>query len=147
MAVLSSIVSLHSDGCSRHRSYAVTLTATSFAPYHRFLKRGTGAMNAPVIWIDISLDQQKYVGFSWPLNGVLWYLAFLILVFGLVKRLLLLLLLLFFHLKRTSTAGSFYWPEGAYFSGFLIGKEKSHRGPILVSEWLGFAVCTICFTF
>ena len=30
MAVLSSMVSLHSDGCSRHRSYAVTLIATSF---------------------------------------------------------------------------------------------------------------------
>ena len=30
---------------------------------------------------------------------------------------------------------------------FLIGKEKSQRVPILVSEWFGFAVCTICFAF
>ena len=36
MAVLSSMVSLHSDGSSRHRSYAVTLTATSFVKYGTF---------------------------------------------------------------------------------------------------------------
>ena len=29
----------------------------------------------------------------------------------------------------------------------FIGKEKSQRVPIHVSDWLGFAVCTICFTF
>ena len=46
-------------------------------------------MNGPIIWTDISLDHQKYRGFSWPFNGVLWYFAFSILVFGLVKRLFL----------------------------------------------------------
>ena len=43
----------------------------------------------PTIWIDISLEHHKYIGFSWPFNGVLWYFAFSILVFGLVKRLFL----------------------------------------------------------
>ena len=44
---------------------------------------------APIIWIDISLDHQKYIGFFLALQGVLWYFAFSILVFGLVKRLFL----------------------------------------------------------
>ena len=96
MAVSSSMVSLHFDGWSRHRSYAVTLTATSFdlnlstrmfAPYHRFLRGVPGLWMGPIIWIDISLGHQKYRGFSWPFNGVLWYFALSILVFGLVKRL------------------------------------------------------------
>ena len=43
----------------------------------------------PTTWIDVSLERQKYIGFSWPFNGVLWYYAFSILVFGLVKRLFL----------------------------------------------------------
>ena len=43
----------------------------------------------PIIWIDISLDHQKYIGFFLALQGVLWYFAFSILVFGLVKRLFL----------------------------------------------------------
>ena len=30
--------------------------------------------------------------------------------------------------------GSFYWAQGAYSSGFLIGKEKSQRVPIMTSE-------------
>ena len=72
---------------------------------------------APIIWIDISLDHQKYIGFFLALQGVLWYFAFSILVFGLVKRLFLFywlsIGLKFFvylenpsgsHLKRTSAA-------------------------------------------
>ena len=71
----------------------------------------------PIIWIDISLDHQKYRGFSWPFNSVLWNFAFSILVFGLVKRLFLFYWLSMglksfvylddafnSHLKRTSAA-------------------------------------------
>ena len=93
MAALSSMVNFHSDGSSRLSIYAVTLTATSFdlslstglfVPYRMFLKRGTGAMNGTYNLIDISLEHKKYIGFSWPFSGVLWYFAFSILVFGLV---------------------------------------------------------------
>ena len=71
----------------------------------------------PIIWIDISLDHQKYRGFSWPFKGVLWYFAFSILVISLVKRLFLFYWLSMglksfvylddafgSHLKRTSAA-------------------------------------------
>ena len=71
----------------------------------------------PITWIDISLNHQKYTGFSWPFNSVLWYFAFSILVFGLVKLLFLFywlsMRLKFFvylddafgsHLRKTSAA-------------------------------------------
>ena len=70
-----------------------------------------------ITWINISLDHQKYKGFSWPFNDVLWYFAFSISVFGLVKRLFLFYWLSMglnsfvylddafgSHLKRTSAA-------------------------------------------
>ena len=51
------------------------------------------------------------------------------------------------HVRGLPPPGSFYWAQGVYSSGFLIGKEKSQRVPLQVSKWLGFVVCTICFTF
>ena len=169
MAVLSSLVSLHSEGCSRHRSYAVTLFATSFdlslstrifRTLPRFLKRGTEAMSGTYNLDWHFLRSPEVYRFFLALQGVLWYFAFSILVFGLVKRLFLFywlsMGLKFFvylddafgsHLRGPPPPGSFYWAQGAYSSRFLIGKEKSQRVPILVSEWLGFAVCNIFLAF
>ena len=35
------------------------------------------------VHVDISPDHQKYLGFAWPFNGVLRYLTFAVLPFGL----------------------------------------------------------------
>ena len=67
----------------------------------------------PIIWIDISLDHQKYKGFSWTFNGMLYYFAFSILVFGLVKRLFL------FYWLSMGLKSSFY-RKSAGMAGSII---------------------------
>ena len=121
--------------------------------------------------IDISVDHQQYLGFSWEYeNGLRRYFTFTVLPFGLstacfcftkvlrpfVKRWRSMGHLSFIYLddgfcgapdKISAQAASIVQRKELRASGLLCNEEKSVWDPAQTGEWLGFIINTISMKF
>ena len=107
--------------------------------------------------VDICLDHQKYLGFAWPFSGVVRYLTFAVLPFGLSSACFCFTKLMrplvrrwrsmghtsFLYLddgfgsqpdKCSATAASLIQRKELSSSGLLCNEEKSHRTPMQIGE-------------
>ena len=107
--------------------------------------------------VDICLDHQKYLGFAWPFSGVVRYLTFAVLPFGLSSASFCFTKLMrplvrrwrsmghtsFLYLddgfgsqpdKCSATAASLIQRKELSSSGLFCNKEKSHWTPMQIGE-------------
>ena len=120
--------------------------------------------------VDICVEYQTYLGFSWLFNGVPRYFTFAVLPFGLSSACFCFTKLLRPLVKRwrSMSHGSFVYLDDGFgsqpdkssaaaaaviqereldSSGFLVNEDKSHWDPMQIGEWLGFVINTIAMTF
>ena len=120
--------------------------------------------------VDICLEHQTYLGFSWQFNGVIRYFTFAVLPFGLSSACFCFTKLLRPLVKRWRFMGhnSFVYLDDGFgsqpdkcsaaaaaviqnkdldSSGLLVNEDKSHWHPMQVGEWLGFVINTIAMIF
>ena len=120
--------------------------------------------------VDICLEHQGYLGFSWQFNGVLRYFTFTVLPFGLSSACFCFTKLLrplvsrwrsmghnsFVYLddglgsqpdKCSAAAAAIIQKKELDSSGLLVNEDKSHCHPMQVGEWLGFVINTITMSF
>ena len=120
--------------------------------------------------VDICLEHQGYLGFSWQFNGVLRYFTFTVLPFGLSSTCFCFTKLLhplvsrwhsmghnsFVYLddglgiqpdKCSAAAAAIIQKKELDSSGLLVNEDKSHWHPMQVGEWLGFVINTITMSF
>ena len=117
--------------------------------------------------VDICLEHQMYVGFSWQFNGILRYFTFTVLPFGLSSACFCFTQRLrplvsrwrymghnsFIYLDdglgsqpdmcRRSRAAAMIQKKELDFAGLLVNEDKSHWHPMKVGEWLGLVINTI----
>ena len=120
--------------------------------------------------VDICLEHQMYLGFSWPFSGMLRYITFTVLPFGLSGACFCFTKLLRPLVSRWRSMGhnSFIYLDDGLGShpdlcsaaaaamiqkkelnsaGLLVNEEKSHWHPMQVGEWLGLVINTITMSF
>ena len=120
--------------------------------------------------VDICLEYQMYLGFSWQFNGMLRYFTFTVLPFGLSSACFCFTKLLrplvsrwrsmghnsFIYLddglgsqphKCSAAAAAMIQKKELDSAGLLVNEEKSHWHPMQVGEWLGLVINTITMSF
>ena len=120
--------------------------------------------------VDICLEHQMYLGFSWQFNGMLIYFTFRVLPFGLSTACFCVTKLLrplvsrwrsmghnsFTYLddrlgsqpdKCSAAAAAMIQKKELDSAGLLVNEEKSHWHPLQVGEWLGLVINTITMSF
>ena len=120
--------------------------------------------------VDICLEHQRYLGFSWQFNSVPRYFTFVVLPFGLSSACFYFTKLLrplvcrwrsmghnsFIYLddglgslpdKCSAAAAAIIQKKELDSSGLLVNEDKSHWHPMQVGEWLGFVINTITVSF
>ena len=119
--------------------------------------------------MDICVEHQTYLGFSWRFNGVPRYFTFAVLPFCLSSACFCFAKLLRHLVKgwRSMNHGSFVYLDHGFgsqpdqcsaavaaviqkrelnSSGSLVNEDKSFWDPMQVGEWLGFVINTIAMT-
>ena len=119
--------------------------------------------------MDICVEHQTYLGFSWRFNGVPRYFIFAVLPFCLSSACFCFAKLLRPLVKRwrSMSHGSFVYLDDGFgsqpdqcsaavaaviqkrelkSSSFLVNEDKSYWDPMQVGEWLGFVNNTIAMT-
>ena len=120
--------------------------------------------------VDICLEHQMYLGFSWQFIGMLRYFTFTVLPFGLSSACFCFTKLLrplvsrwrsmghnsFIYLddglgsqpdKCSAAAAAMIQKKELDSAGLLVNEEKSHWHPMQVGEWLGLVINTITMSF
>ena len=120
--------------------------------------------------VDIYISHRKFLGFSWPFNGVLRYFTFSVLPFGLssacfcftkllrplVKRWRQMSHASFVYLddgisghksRLDAAAASIIQKKDLSLAGFKTNDTKCHWQPMQIGEWLGLIINTINFHF
>ena len=120
--------------------------------------------------VDICLEHQRYLGFSWQINVMLRYFTFTVLPFGFSSACFCFTKLLrplvtrwrsmghnsFIYLddglgsqldKCSAAAAAIFQKKELDSSGLRVNEDNSHWHPMQVGKWLRFVINTITMSF